>query len=182
MEYRIALVGKGNDGKTTYITKLVNGNFTHIADTISIKFHLNIGDVKIHFIEANNLHEMDFSKIDGLIVMFDLNNIDKLDSYIQSLDLVSKNIPKVLVGNKSDLSITKIINDEVLDYWNNISSKNIFEIFRKNYSEIFDRFWLTSAKYNYNIDKPILSIITKLVKKDIWFNFPNTLTCKLNNN
>lgn len=168
VEYKIAIIGEGNDGKTSYINRLTNGHFNrHLGDDIrTATFSTNIGEIKIHFIELNNPSLIDLAKIDAIIVMFDLPNISKLEKYIPNLSLSNKEIPKVLVGTKADIGKSEIIDGEEYTTFDEISINEIFTKFHTEFST-FDAFWLVSAKSGYNIDKPLLSVINKLTNKEI---------------
>ncbi len=165
MEYNIAVSGPKDGGKTTYIKSITQVGYDIVIDkniTTCIFAMTKLGDIKINFIEVNNPYELNYDKIDGLIVIFDLPNIAKLEEYLDLIQL-NKKIPKVLIGNKHDLGKLEIIDDNRFVFYGDIEEQQILNIFNEEYHDMFDVFYdTTSSKLGYCIENPLTFIISKL--------------------
>lgn len=168
MEYTIAILGPKNSGKTTYIKSITNLGYDINLDkniTTCIFAMTSVGDIKINFIEINNQTELNYDKIDGLIVIFDLPNIAKIEDYLSVID-INKKIPKVLIGNKHDLGKLQIIDDIRLVFYGDIEEQKILNVFNEEYRDMFDAFYdRMSALIGYCIENPLTFIISKLTNE-----------------
>ena len=153
----IYVVGEKGVGKTSYVNRLNNGQFTknyfptnsQIISNMIINGknggdngnnkHIKIVDVGNIFIRG---------PIDGLVLMFSLDDIasyKKLKNWVKQFDMLDNKIPVVVVGNKSDRSNARKLEGET--YHRKINAP---------YYEI-------SCKLNKNCNKPLLYLIKKLI-------------------
>ncbi len=125
---KITILGSSSVGKTSIIKRYIQNKFeTSTEATIVGTFHAK--KIKIDpFTEANlqiwdtagqelyrSLAKNYLHDSKGVLVVFDLTNeksFEELDSWLEDINnTVSENVPKILVGNKSDLQ-EKVISDE----------------------------------------------------------------------
>lgn len=156
---KMILVGDGGVGKTTYLKRLITGDFER-------KYVPTLGvDVKIYeypgiAIDGNNitstkydiwdtagqerfggLREGYYIGADVAIVMFDVNSklsFNNVSKWINEIRKI-KNIPIVLCGNKIDIPSKRAVS--------NSSIKELCNQYNMPYYDI-------SAKSNYNYEKP----------------------------
>lgn len=166
--YKILIVGNDRVGKSTYINRLMTGDF--ISDwnpTICTCIHsyayrpfdrllcnFNLWDMKL---SSGFAHQC--SEADGMIVMFDLQealSFYNVKCWINDVKLINPEIPIVIVGTKSDLKIGE----------NKVNSLQICNMLLKNYSRdiIQSRlvYYEMSSKSNYNFYAPIKWLYTKI--------------------
>ena len=155
--YKILIVGDGNVGKTSYINKIITGklNESHDLGDKEAKFNTNTGkkiilklidnDYNIKILES--IEKSD--KFDFIIIMFDFENKSSYDNISNLYNFVVKmteNNSILLVGNKCETRHPEIFQIDI----NFHLKKNI-------------DYYSISTKSNYNIEKPILYIVRKLL-------------------
>ncbi len=136
--FKLLLIGDSGVGKSSIVLRFAD-------DTFSENYISTIGvDFKIRTISVNNkiikLQIWDtagqerfrtittsyYRGAHGIIIVFDLTNINSLENIDQWFDNIHKygneNIQKILVGNKSDLlrdkNITQLYIQEIIDKYN----------------------------------------------------------------
>lgn len=122
--YKIALVGSGECGKTTWVNKLLTGKFDKkYVSTLGVEVHpitlqTNKGLITFNIWDCAGqgkyagLSDGYYILSQGAIVMYQGNSAashERVDSYMEALDRVcTKNnicIPKVIVASKSELGV-----------------------------------------------------------------------------
>ena len=154
----IKLITLGNSlvGKSSLIARFIeNKFFDSYISTIGIDFFkkkVEIGDNEIDLQIYDSAGQEKYKSIskqyyhnsEGILLVFDLTSQESfvaLDEWIEDLEKVEKDLPIVLVGNKSDLDdrdvseeeINKIINDKKFDYFETsaLNGSNVNEAFMK---------------------------------------------------
>lgn len=154
----IKLLTLGNSlvGKSSLIARFIeNKFFDSYISTIGIDFFkkkVEIGDNEIDLQIYDSAGQEKYKSIskqyyhnsEGILLVFDLTSQESfvaLDEWIEDLEKVEKDLPIVLVGNKSDLDdrdvseeeINKIINDKKFDYFETsaLNGSNVNEAFMK---------------------------------------------------
>jgi small GTP-binding protein len=160
---KTVLIGDPGVGKSSIINVAKNKNFDRLYNsTIGVDF-------EVFFIEKDNINykiqvwdtagqerflsivKSYFNNIGAAIIVFDLSNhntfknIKSWINYLQDMNTNNINIPKILIGNKTDLKHQEVTNNDI---------KTLCRTYDLEYLE-------TSAKDNYQIDQ----IINKLVEK-----------------
>lgn len=155
--YKISIIGNGGVGKTTYINRLLTGNFsakyvpTTNVDVNVLNFNTNYGNVQFTIYDTagqENLKDEYLINSQGVIIMFDVtNNISfkKCTEYIDKLYKLNPESHIVICGNKIDIANGR-----------KVSSKKLRES-HSNYEK-----YEISAKSNYNFDKPFLYFARKI--------------------
>lgn len=162
--FKLALVGDGGVGKTTFVKRHITGEFekkyvaTIGVEVHPIQFHTNRGLVRFNVWDTagqekfGGLRDGYYIKSDCAIIMFDVTSrvtYKSVPNWHKDLVRVCEGIPIVLVGNKVDIKDRKV------------RAKNI-NFHRKKNLQYFDM----SAKSNYNFEKPFLHLIKKLAKTE----------------
>ena len=148
MNFKILIVGLGNEGKTTLVNRLKTGDFTNLPDeTTLLTFSTNHGPVSLE-IKPSNMYEEGH---DAEIVMFDLTRPRSM-AILDEIPETKK--PRVVVGNKCDLK------DEI-----KVTVEEKYERIVAKGNHYYD----ISAKTNYNYEKPFLYLLRKLIKEDLIF-------------
>jgi GTPase SAR1 family protein len=159
-EYDLIIVGDKFVGKTTFISRIINGIF--IEEYIpTVECMMNSYNVPEENIIVNIFENIPLDvplTFDCALIMFDKTNENSLDSVINYITLLSQQndqIPICLVGTKTD-------------------SKNAFKMklitnllkFLKsddNFKNLNIKYFDLSSKTNYNIDKPIGHLLKQLI-------------------
>lgn len=168
--YKLVLMGDGGVGKTTYVNRLLTGEFTkrYVAtlgvEVHPLRFNTNYGSICFNIWDCagqekfGGLRDGYFIQSQCCIVMFDLtskitfkNTINWLRDYIR----VCPNTPIILCGNKVDIENRRVKDEEIA----------------KVIHELKIEYCCISAKTNYNFDKPFLSLARRLMNKpDLQFH------------
>jgi GTPase SAR1 family protein len=174
-EYKLQIVGVTGVGKTTFINRLVSGEFSNelsdeqiICSTFrpSVKFHTTTTS-------TDSVDMLDKS-IDGLFLMFDLHDPKSFD-YLEQYFSLDK--PMVLVGNKYDVKYVDdrseyldfnieyevdVESDEEADlyYYENRWYVKKWRVLQKKYTKL--NFFEISSKMVYNIEKPFNALIKEI--------------------
>ena len=160
---KIIIVGDTNVGKTSILKKFIHNRFEFQFDTtIGVDFEqemmsINDKNFNIHIWDTagseryKSITKSYYNNAHGVIIVFDITNYDSFNNVIDWFNdinkLCIKNIPIILVGNKSDLEEKR-----------RVSHKEIVELTTKlniNYIEV-------SAKRGKNIEKIFKNLIKKV--------------------
>lgn len=162
--FKCVIVGDGGVGKTTFLQKHYSGEFTQMykptlgVEVDPIVLDTTVGPVRLNIWDVagqqmyRGLGEGYYVQAEGAIVMFDLTkeqSYENSNTWFNGVTNECQNIPIVVVGNKYDM----VQQHEV----NNVT--NDFGIESDMYCEI-------SSKTGYNIDKPLITLIRKLMHND----------------
>lgn len=158
--FKLALVGDGGTGKTTFVKRHISGEFEkkYVA-TIGVEVHplvfsTNYGQIQFDVWDTagqerfGGLRDGYYIQSHCAIIMFDVtsrityNNVPK---WHKDLVRVCDNIPIVLCGNKADVKDRKV------------KAKSI-TFHRKKNLQYYD----ISAKSNFNFEKPFVWLARKL--------------------
>lgn len=153
MALNFLIIGNKQCGKTTFINRHSTGNFTKYyfptteCEITPISFNTNFGLFNLNIFDGGYP-----SKVDGVIVMFDLTNYQTfrdVDAFINWSKVMFGNIPIVLCGNKIDSKNQVVKPNKISNF---IINKNV------TYYDI-------SAKSNYNYEKPFLYLLRQVTQK-----------------
>ncbi len=164
---KILLIGDSSVGKSNFIFRFIHNQFNqgHITSTgLELKRSVIIIDNKKIQLQIwdtvgqkkyKSVTKSLYSKVQGFIAMFDLTKgetFENIKNSIKSIkDECGKHIPILLVGNKNDINIRDVSNEEIKVY---IMEQKI------NYIE-------TSSKTGENIRKAINMICSEIMEKNI---------------
>ena len=173
--YNILILGNENVGKTTYINRLITGDFTCedlVKKTLKISYQKQKKNevCLFKFIEKQTIDDSIDEICDGCILLFDLTDqtsFDDLETKYKSVKQFDRTIPLVICGNKVDskscenkkqeikmMSRTKKFTTDFLkgeSYYDNENGKDVF--------------YYLSSKSNYNFEKPLLHLL-RIIEKD----------------
>ena len=162
----IMTLGKCSVGKSSFILRFTENRFENTYLTtvgldfrfrlVNIKdiqykvlFYDTVGQEKYHSIAPNII-----KKANGIIIMYDITNKSTFDSIPEILKTIEeekgKDFPMILIGNKIDLEIERLIKKEEAE-----------ELAEKYGMEFFE----ISNKEGINIEKAGLSIVNKILEK-----------------
>lgn len=157
--FNVFIIGPSGVGKTTFIQKHHTGDFiSEYTSTTTplitlIKFRVVGDDMDgiIHLNVLDHAHSAAWGVADAVIIMFDLHNLNTLDTAMQTFQLFRDHYPDtptVVVGNKYDL----------FDVGNPSQADQIASA-----SDTFGAVMIViSCKTNFNYEKPFLYLIHKL--------------------
>ena len=132
ISFKVITIGDAGVGKTSIIRRFIYNTFnTNAMSTIGVSFSVkeitlkNGVKVSIKLIDTagqekyRSLSKSYFKNTDGVLFVFDLNNLDSFKNISEWVELYKQNdcgkgIPIYLIGNKSDLEIKveqKLIDD-----------------------------------------------------------------------
>jgi len=153
--FKIILVGDHNTGKTTFMKKLINLDISSITTTIGVDYliqhrKIDTKSIKINIWDTAGQERFKaiiinyFKGISGILLFFDLNNINTFNSLekwikeIHSKNPCDHDHPIFLIGNKSDLEQTVDDNliDELIIKYNLVYHK--ISTLKNNVDDIFD--------------------------------------------
>ena len=162
----IMTLGKCSVGKSSFILRFTENRFENTYLTtvgldfrfrlVNIKdiqykvlFYDTVGQEKYHSIAPNII-----KKANGIIIMYDITDILSFDSIREIIESINeekgKDFPMILIGNKIDLEIERLIKKEEAE-----------ELAEKYGMEFFE----ISNKEGINIEKAGLSIVKKILEK-----------------
>lgn len=161
--FKIVLVGDTNVGKTTFVKRHQSGDFekNHIptmgVEVYPLPFALEGKNGKCFVIlnmwdcagdeNYKGLEDGYYIGAKGAILMYDVTNdstFKSLKKYKKNIDFVTDGVPMVLVGHKCDL----------------IEEPSILKL-----DSVVAQYYV-SSKSNYNYEKPLLTLIRKLMGDD----------------
>lgn len=165
--FKLLIIGDSHVGKSSLLLKYIDNGFNeNFNSTIGVDFRLKILDIDDKIIKLQiwdssgqdrfkSITTLYYRNCHGIIIVFDLTDRKSFENVKIWLNDIKKNcnienVPKILVGNKSDLSLNrKIPYEEIIEF------VNLIDI---TYIE-------TSAKENKNIDK-VFEVLAKDIKND----------------
>ena len=125
-EFNVILIGDSGVGKTSILTKFIEGNFENNKKcTINVEFktkNLKIDKdlyAKLTIYDTagqeryRSLTRQYYHLANGIVLVFDLtdeNSFNSLNKWVKEIDDNTKNVEVILVGNKSDLK-NRVINN-----------------------------------------------------------------------
>ena len=163
----IMVLGNSSVGKTSFILRFTENEYkdTYIS-TIGIDFkikYIKINDIRYKVLFYDTAGQERFhsiapsiiKKVHGIIIMYDITDILSFDSIREIIESINeekgKDFPMILIGNKIDLEIERLIKKEEAE-----------ELAEKYGMEFFE----ISNKEGINIEKAGLSIVIKFWKKE----------------
>ena len=156
--FKIALVGDGGVGKTTYLKRFLTGEFEkrYIPTVGAEIYDMELGTPTTRFQIWDTAGQEKYTGVttnyyknaDAAIIMFDTTSLvsyKNVSKWYNDIREVSPNIPIVLVGNKCDAKDRKVKAHHIT--FHRMRNLAYFDI---------------SAKSNYNFEKPFLKMDTIL--------------------
>jgi len=151
---RFAIIGDQGVGKSNLLRRFYIGTYNkynipldnHTMSEIMITTHGHIN------IEITEVHEEIPENCDGVIIMFDTQNLESftnLQHHVKKAKLLTNNI--VIIGNKVDLKYRTV-------KWKDIKKM----AFRYKYYEY-------SCRSNYQLEKPIVYLLQQIYDDDFKF-------------
>lgn len=162
MNFKILIVGYGNEGKSSFVQRHKTGEFDRLdydQEGTLLNFTTNHGPVTLQ-VKTSNLYESGptLEEYDAEIIMLDLTRPGTI-KIVETVPNTDK--PRVVVGNKYDLT------DDI-----RISRLEIYaRVIGRGY-----QYYDISAKLNYNYEKPFLYLLKKLVNENLDFVEKEPLT------
>lgn len=125
---RIAILGVGGVGKTSFVNKLKTDRFdSKYIPTLGREVKQYRGYNLIDVAGQNMFQGTnDFHDLDGVILMFDWcmkYSLIRLEDWYNKID---RNVPIILCGNKNDIRNQKVTSQNVIDFIRN--KENIFHL------------------------------------------------------
>ena len=183
MNCNIALIGSAGVGKTSYINRLITGEFsqknnpTMKTETRSIEYNSNKGPITFNIFDIDGKDSKSLETADAVIIMFDVTNRTSykyLESWIAfAKKYASATATILVVGNKCDVAsheAARIAAKKGLRV--DVSPRTVLPrhilIPRQHGLQYFD----ISAKSCFNYDRPLLISVKNLYGEDIIFEEP----------
>ena len=162
----IIMIGDASVGKSTLMKRFITGNYSDsLAPTLGVEIYKK--DITIN--NKNYLYRIwdtcgqerfrslsksYFQNTDGIMLLFDLNNIDSFNNLYIWFTSINEcgcdDIPLVIVGTKNDLECK--ISDELINNFENNGYKN-------NKLKVFK----CSAKNNSGVEEPFMELADKII-------------------
>lgn len=196
--FKIVILGDSGVGKTNLITRYTRNEFNlNLKSTIGVEFctkSIVVDDkiVKIQFWDTAGQERFRaitssyYRGTHGIIVVFDItnsNSFDNVENWMQEIyNNVKKNIPILLVGNKSDLEHKRVIPiEKSIELANkyNLQFVEMSALSCKNINSGIQE--LIKNVYKKNCENKNLNQNNDLEKKNI-YNQSNKKTIKLSTN
>jgi len=158
MSLKILLIGDGNVGKTSFVSRstckkpiIIPSTENSLEPIRRIFFQTSIGEISLDIQMANSIPE-DLTGYHGCVVMFSLACDSSYKYAEETRDFLKKRIPDVILcGNKWDL----FDEDDDLEFLEGIKTKTPC--------------FFVSASRKYNITAPWLHFIRKFFGQDVKF-------------
>jgi GTP-binding nuclear protein Ran len=162
--YKVCLLGDGAVGKTAFVNKLSSGKFDkNYTATIGVAitpliFETNRGPMKITVWDTagqeklSGLRDGYYIQSQAFIIMFEVTSREtykNVPNWFRDARRQHDYEPIVLVGNKCDMPLAS----------HAVKAKMVTFHRRKSI-----QFYFTSAKSNYNVEKPFLHLLRTLTK------------------
>ena len=181
IDIHITIIGKGVVGKTSITNRLINIEYPEQHDpTIEDKYNLvvNINSKQINLEILDTAGEQDYQNLlyswitngDAFILVFAINDKESFDYLLKKREKIieikgKKNIPIILIGNKSDLNNEREVTSE--------EAEKISKLWNVDYVEC-------SAKDNTNCNNIINLLYNKWNKylKDCEKNDKDNIGCR----
>jgi small GTP-binding protein len=181
IDIHITIIGKGVVGKTSITNRLINIEYPEQHDpTIEDKYNLvvNINSKQINLEILDTAGEQDYQNLlyswitngDAFILVFAINDKESFDYLLKKREKIieikgNKNIPIILIGNKSDLNKEREVTIE--------EAEKISKLWNVDYVEC-------SAKNNTNCNNIINLLYNKWNKylKDCEKNNKDNIGCR----
>lgn len=153
---KLLTLGNSMVGKSSLIARFIDNKFfDSYISTIGIDFFkkkvkIGVNEIDLQIYDSagqekyKSISKQYYHNSEGILLVFDLTSQESfvaLDEWIEELEKVEKDLPIILVGNKSDLDardvseeeINKIINDKKFDYFETsaLNGSNVNEAFIK---------------------------------------------------
>jgi len=183
--YKIITLGDSGVGKTSIINQYINGKFIdNTASTLGINFsykNLYINKtktIKIKLLDTcgqekyRSLSKSYFKHVDGVLYIFGLNDKESFDNIKEWMTCFNKeciieDVPKVLVGNKCDLSMDKELDQNIIKQFaeeNEIQYIETSAKDNKNINELFEEMGKMIYKKGLPLDKQNESFVMSKIK------------------
>ncbi len=159
-QFKIVMIGDGGCGKTVFLNRFLNGEFekrylaTLGAEVFPVPLFTTKGEVELVVWSTagqekfGGLREGYYHDAHYAIVFFDVTSritFKNVDQWVNDFKRICPNTPIVYVGNKVDVRERKV---KVTEIQEKLKGKTYFDI---------------SAKSCYNIEKPFLKVVRKLL-------------------
>ena len=168
---RLLIIGDSQVGKTSFLSRYTKGifNLTYLS-TAGIEFFskdeiINNRKIRIELWDTAgsekffSLTSNFLGNAQGIMVMFDVTNIDSFESLINWTDSIKthlsngiENIPVIIIGNKIDIKEREIKSIEANKYCNDLGFK----------------YFETSAKTGENVRETIIYLVKEVLKKNTY--------------
>ncbi len=167
--FKIILIGPTAVGKTSLLNRYVKDQFTDYKPTLGVDFLLKELDLGEKFVKLTiwdigghdrfkSLHNSYYSGCNGALLVFDLTRkrtYDEMEQwYSEMIEILNRNIPFLLIGNKVDLIKKK--NSSIDDKIANELANSHGSIYIK-----------TSAKTGENVEEAYKELVVKMMEAKV---------------
>lgn len=190
--FNICIVGSSNVGKTTFINRLVTGEFTKTytqtdgVQSTNLLVNTSKGPFKLRFWDCSSkehfpgMTTMYLEKCDAAIFMFDITNFNSFGNSTNSLNEFRKIVNNSPVNDFSiDYSpdnVTKpslLCGNKVDCSTRAVPNNDIAHYIRSPIGDKKIKYYDISSKSNYNYDKPVLYLLKELARERDLILLPN---------
>jgi GTP-binding nuclear protein Ran len=169
-QFKLVILGDSAVGKTSFVERITNGDFirehkpTYAVDMTDYSFYTNLGQINFRIWdlagkeENKGLEDGYLINADCILIIFDLTSTESyrsLNKWYKMVKNIIPDVPIVICGNKSDSSNRKIHHMKLP------TSIKYYDI---------------SVKSCYNLDKPMIYLIEKLLFYKINLSTRPTIT------